>query len=256
MLRKRADGYHDLDTCFYTVPFTDVLEIIPAGGDTAFSSSGVVIPGNSADNLVLKAYRLLNEKYGLPPATMHLHKVIPTGAGLGGGSSDAAHALKLLNNVFELNITERDLADFAASLGSDCPYFIYDSPMMGAGRGELLSPAQVSLSGTYLVLLNPGLHVSTAVAFSGVTPAEDGPSVTEVLSRPMSSWQGALVNDFEASVFKSFPFIETLKNEMLAAGAVYAAMTGSGASVFGLFDKKIDSDSFLWKKYCLWEGHL
>ncbi|MCU0418119.1 MAG: 4-(cytidine 5'-diphospho)-2-C-methyl-D-erythritol kinase [Cyclobacteriaceae bacterium] len=250
VLRKRPDGYHDLDTVFYPVPWTDVLEIIRAD-HFAFTASGEAIPGAERDNLCVRAYQLLSEDYDLPPVHIHLHKIIPTGAGLGGGSSDAAHTLRLLNRLFALTLSDVQLQRYAAALGSDCAFFIGDSPQRGQGRGEVLTPTDSVLKGKYLVLVKPAIHVSTAEAYRGVKPTEARPSVAEVLAQPLARWRETLVNDFERSVFETHPAIAALKQQMYDAGAVYAAMSGSGASVFGVFDEmpraaRYDPEARVW----------
>ncbi len=236
VLRKRPDGYHDLDTVFYPVPWTDVLEIIRAD-HLAFTASGETIPGADHDNLCVRAYHLVNDDYDLPPVHIHLHKIIPTGAGLGGGSADAAYTLRLLKTLFDLPLTHEQMQRYAATLGSDCPFFVSDVPMRGQGRGEVLTPTKAFLKGKYLVLVKPDIHVSTAEAYRGVKPMDARPSVVEVLAQPLARWRETLVNDFERSVFETHPAIAALKLRMYAAGAVYAAMSGSGASVFGVFDQ-------------------
>jgi 4-diphosphocytidyl-2-C-methyl-D-erythritol kinase len=236
IVRKRADGYHDLVTCFYPVPWTDMLEIVVAEKLT-FSSSGNAIPGDAADNLCLKAYHLLREDFGLSPVSMHLHKVIPTGAGLGGGSSDAAHTLRLLNELFELHLGKEQLKTYAARVGSDCAFFIDDQPMLGTGRGEVLAPLHVDLKGKFLVIVKPEIHVSTAQAYSGVHPKEPVADLAYVLeTEPVEKWRTSVVNDFEETVFARHPSLREIKESLYEQGAVYAAMSGSGAAVFGLFN--------------------
>ncbi len=251
ILRKRADGFHDLDTVFYPIGLTDVLEILPTK-DNELKLSGIVPPGNPDDNLCLKAFNLLNVDFPqLPPVYMHLHKNIPTGAGLGGGSSDGAYALRGLNEKFNLGLTRELLVEYAARLGSDCPFFIHDGPCIGSGRGEVLIPITLSLKGYHLVLVNPGIHISTKEAFAGVTPNENNKPVSEIISQPIETWQDELINDFEASVFPNHPDISHIKQQLLDAGAVYASMSGSGSTVYGIFKKdpgqlKFSSDYFIW----------
>ena len=255
ILAKRADGYHEIETCFYPVPWTDILEVIPSGSLT-FSASGITIPGNEEDNLCLKAYHLLREKFDLPPVAIHLHKILPTGAGLGGGSADAAHTLRLLNTLFNLHLSVNQLREFAARLGSDCAFFIDDKPMLGRGRGELLEDIQVSLKGKCIVLVNPGIHVSTASAYSGVKPALHKKSVADVIHGGISpSWQTELINDFEETVFKTHPAIQLIKEKLYSHGAFYASMSGSGSTVFGLFDEPVSlNENFQGMMY--WSGLL
>jgi 4-diphosphocytidyl-2-C-methyl-D-erythritol kinase len=239
VLSKRADGYHNLETCFYPVPWTDILEIIPAT-QTTFAQTGIPIPGAIDSNLCLRAYHLLEKAYDLPPVSIHLHKVIPLGAGLGGGSANAAFTLRLLNDLFALSLNSAQLQQFASQLGSDCAFFIFDKPMLGSGRGEILEPVALSLTETFLVLVKPDIHISTAEAYAGVTPSSKQQALTEILSRPMDTWRQCLINDFEASVFKKNPQLEEIKNQLYQQGAWYAAMSGSGATVFGLFNQPVD----------------
>lgn len=239
ILRKRTDGYHDIATCFYPVPWTDILEIIPA--DTfAFSSTGLAIPGTTENNLCLKAYALLRERFRLPPVKIHLHKIIPMGAGLGGGSADAAHTLLLLNELFDLRLSTDELATIAAHIGSDCAFFLYNKPMLGTGRGEILSNAPVDLTGKFIVIVKPDVHVATAAAYAGVVPNETNPLPEAVLHKPLTEWKAALLNDFESTVFPHHPVIKNIKEKLYDHGAIYASMSGSGSSVFGIFDRSID----------------
>lgn len=236
---KRPDGYHDLETCFYPVPWTDILEVIPAN-TFAFSSSGNEIPGMRDQNLCVKAYQLLARDFSIDPVLIHLHKIIPMGAGLGGGSSDAAHVIRMLNEIFNLNLPQEKMIQLAASIGSDTPFFIQDRPMLGTGRGEVLSDIQVDLQGRFLVLVNPDIHVSTSEAYALVRPAEPEVRLSEILSRPLVKWKDLLKNDFEDSVFTKYPAIKELKDKLYSLGAVYASMSGSGATVFGLFENEFN----------------
>jgi 4-diphosphocytidyl-2-C-methyl-D-erythritol kinase len=204
----------------------------------SWTVSGLSIPGDSKDNLILKAEKLLKKDYqGLPSLQIHLHKHIPMGAGVGGGSADGAFALKLMNNLFDLHLDDFFLEEYAAELGSDCPFFIENTPKIIRGRGEILDPCSVSLQGSYLVLIHPGIHVGTKEAYAGVTPGAPKVSLEEVLA-DRSRWKEELVNDFEKSVFQAHPEIAGIKNSLYQAGAYYASMSGSGSSVFGLFDEK------------------
>lgn len=240
ILSKRTDGYHALETCFYPVPWTDILEVIPS--DTlSFSCSGEAIPGNPNDNLCLRAYHLLQKDFMLSPVRIHLHKIIPTGAGLGGGSADGAYTLRLLNDLFSLNLTPTALAAYAAQLGSDCAFFTQDVPQLGTGRGEILTHINLSLKDKFLVVAKPPIHVSTAEAYAGVTPVTPATGLVQTLTQePLAAWKEKLHNDFETSVFARHPSIEALKEKFYGAGAVYASMSGSGAAVFGIFDKGVD----------------
>lgn len=240
VVSKRPDGYHDLETCFYPVPWTDILEIIPSQ-TLEFNSSGNSIPGNPSDNLCLKAYLLLKKDFDLAPVKIHLHKILPTGAGLGGGSSDAAHTLRVLNATFNLNLSTAQLCDYAARVGSDCAFFIYDTPMMGTGRGEVLTPIEINLTGKFLVIVKPDLHISTADAFSGIKPRKPAVDLKTTLEQhPLGAWRNVVVNDFEASVFSRHPSLSTIKNQFYDAGALYASLSGSGSAVVGIFENQVD----------------
>lgn len=253
VLRKRSDGYHDLETSFYPIPWTDILEIIPAG-ETSFTQSGIHIPGNPEDNLCLKAYHLLQKDFNLNPVSIHLHKIVPMGAGLGGGSSDAAYTLRLLNQLFKLNIPQHDLAQYATKIGSDCSFFIFDQPMIGKGRGEILTPLNLDLTGKFLLLVKPDIHIATASAYKGVTPHEPSTPLSEILDQPIAHWRKLLQNDFEHSVFEKQPELSHIKNALYLSGALYASMSGSGSTLYGIFDKPIDIANF--SPYSCWSGIL
>ncbi len=238
ILRKRPDGYHDLDTIFYPIGLTDILEILPYS-EFNFKLTGIVPPGDAGDNLCIKAWKLLKADFPqLPPVYMHVHKNIPTGAGLGGGSADGAYVLRGLNEMFQLELSRDQLIEYAAQLGSDCPFFIHNTPCVGSGRGEILEPIDLSLTSYHIVLVNPGIHVSTKEAFAGVTPTDQIKATREILAQSTDTWQGALVNDFEASVFVQHPEIQRIKQQLIDAGAMYASMSGSGSSVYGIFKQE------------------
>jgi 4-diphosphocytidyl-2-C-methyl-D-erythritol kinase len=235
--RKRSDGFHDIETVFYPVPLTDALEIIPAGNETRLTTSGITVEGNTADNSCSKAYQLLKKDFpSLPPIAMHLHKVIPTGAGLGGGSADGAFALRLLNQVFQLGLTENQLLNYALQLGSDCPFFIINKPSIATGRGELLTPLSLDLSAYRIVIVNPGIHINTGWAFSQITPAIPETPIETIIQQPVKDWKNTLINDFETPVFTKYPELQTIKNQLYNSGASYAAMSGSGSSIFGIYE--------------------
>ena len=235
IVRRRPDGYHDIETVFYPVPLTDVLEIVPATA-TTLTCHGNPVDCPPEKNLVMKAYRLLCDRYDLPPVEMHLYKHIPDGAGLGGGSSDAAHALQMLNKMFGLELSTATLAGMAATLGADCAFFIYNRPMLATGIGDVLSPVEVDLKGKTLLLVKPPVGVDTRTAYSRVTPHEPVTDLTETIALPIAAWDGLLVNDFEASVFAALPQLWLIKAQLLDSGACYAAMSGSGSTVFGIYD--------------------
>lgn len=237
IVERRPDGYHNLETVFYPIPLADVLEIVPsATGETSLSCYGNPVDCPPEKNLVMKAYGLLSERVELPPVSMHLYKHIPDGAGLGGGSSDAAHALLMLNSMFDLNLGKDELAAMAAKLGADCAFFIYNRPMMATGIGDILTDVDVDLKGKTLLLVKPPVGVDTRTAYSRVVPHAPVGSLTATVKLSVAAWDGLLVNDFEASVFAALPQLWVIKARLLDAGAVYAAMSGSGSTVFGIFD--------------------
>ncbi|MFC3196997.1 4-(cytidine 5'-diphospho)-2-C-methyl-D-erythritol kinase [Parapedobacter deserti] len=237
VLQRRDDGYHDLETVFYPVKIYDVLEVVEAKS-VRFISSGLLIPGDCQDNLCLKAYRLLKTAYDLPPVEIYLHKTIPIGAGLGGGSADAAFLLKLLNTMFALGMGEAELMNFARRLGSDCAFFIRNTPVLATGIGDVFQSVQLDLSSYHIVLVKPDVHISTATAYGTVMPNPTGRQLASALSLPIAEWHHAVFNDFEAGVFARHPGIGALKDLLYRSGAVYAAMSGSGSSVYGLFEDK------------------
>lgn len=221
----------------------------------SFSQSGVAVPGAIESNLCVKAYQLLKQPFDLPAVQMHLHKVIPTGAGLGGGSADAAFTIRALNSLFELNLSIDQQHEYAAILGSDCAFFIQDKPRIGRSRGEELSASGVSLSGKYLVLVKPDIHISTAEAYAGATPKLPPNLLEDVLSLPVTEWKGKLHNDFEPSVFARHPLLAEIKQTLYNNGAVYACMSGSGATVFGIFDQAVDL-KHTFSDHTYWAGWL
>ncbi|MCP4458949.1 MAG: 4-(cytidine 5'-diphospho)-2-C-methyl-D-erythritol kinase [Cytophagales bacterium] len=232
VLAKRDDGYHEIETCLYPIDLCDVLEIVKSD-QFSFQSSGFAIDGDS--NLAVQAYDLLNTDFQIPSVSIHLHKVIPMGAGLGGGSSDAAFTLKMLNEIFELELDSFQLRNYAAKLGADCPFFIENTPAIATGTGTDLEHMDLDLSSFRIELRHPAAHISTAEAYAMITPSKSEHGLKEVLDLPKSEWQGALKNDFEEPILDRYPEILQAKNEFINEGAIYAAMTGSGASVFGMF---------------------
>ncbi|MCU0356940.1 MAG: 4-(cytidine 5'-diphospho)-2-C-methyl-D-erythritol kinase [Cyclobacteriaceae bacterium] len=254
IIAKRPDGYHDIETCFCPVPWTDILEIIPS--DTfQFTMTGLDIEGPLDSNLCVKAYRLMQEKYSIGPVAMHLHKIIPMGAGLGGGSSDAASALVLLNGIFNLNLSVDVLRGHAASLGSDCAFFIDPKPMLGTRRGEVLTPMTIDLGNLFIILVKPDIHVSTAEAYANVKPQHPPRPLQQILQDDRLVWRNTLVNDFEQSVFSRHPGIAAIKKQLYDQGAVYASMSGSGSAVFGLFSSEKDLKEFF-PGTIYWSGWL
>lgn len=249
IVRKRPDGYHDIETLFYPVKgLCDILEFITTGGSPntiEFSQSGLGIDCDTDSNLCVKAYWLLADRFGMPHVKMHLHKMIPMGAGLGGGSADAAFALKAMNVFLKEPLSNDKLMALALELGSDCPFFISNTPSIGRGRGELLEPVNIDLTGYWILLVNPGIHVSTREAYEGSNPKPWKNPIGNIVNLPVSDWPNKLVNDFEKTVFPKYPLIERVKEELYSMGAVYASMSGSGSTVFGIFKSKpVITDAF------------
>jgi len=263
VVRKRNDGYHDIETAFYPVPIYDILEVVVTGSDNAigvdksfapeiqpsttslvlksgieveWSSSGLVVDGTPDRNLCLQACELYDLKFGLPGnLAVHLHKIIPMGAGLGGGSADAAFMLKTLNDFSGLRADNEALLKMAATLGSDCSFFIKNTPVLATGRGELLGPCGITLSGYQIVIVKPAIHLNTKTAFEGIRPVQPAISISQIMSAPVESWKNILKNDFEPVMFTKYPEIARIKQVFYDNGAAYASMTGSGSAVYGLF---------------------
>ena len=238
IVEKRPDGYHNLETIFYPIPLQDALEITPwEGGERKYklAQSGIQIAGDDEHNLVVKAYKLLDSLYNLPPIEINLLKHIPSGAGLGGGSADAAFMLCMLNQHFQLNIPNEQLEVYAAQLGADCAFFVENKPTFAEGIGNIFSPIELSLKGYKLLLVKPDIFVSTRDAFAQIKPKRPTISLKEVAMMPIEAWKTYMVNDFEESVFPQFPAIADIKAKLYDMGAIYASMSGSGSSVFALF---------------------
>ncbi len=256
--RKRKDGFHDLQTVFYPLPINDALEIISSTNkdkEIEFNLTGATIEGEN--NICQKAYYILKKDFPqLPSIKMHLHKAIPIGAGLGGGSADGAFTLLLLNKKYGLQLTEKQLIDYALQLGSDCPFFIKNTPCIAGGRGEELEEITLDLSSFKIVIVNPGIHINTGWAFRQLTPKEPENHLAEVIKKPVVEWKEGLTNDFEAPIFNSYPEVKEVKETLYAAGAVYASMSGSGSTVFGLFDKTQNVSFSLPQSYFIKECYL
>ena len=251
ILNKREDGFHNLETVFYPVDLKDALEIIPAPNSTIeFSGSGLTVDGKEADNICIKAYQLLKRDFPqLSFIKMHLHKAIPMGAGLGGGSADGAFTLQLLNNKFNLGLSVQQLIDYALQLGSDCPFFIINKPCYATGRGELLEGINIKLTDYKIVIINPSIHINTGWAFSKIISVVPKKSIQEIILQSILTWKDELINNFENPVFEKYPEIKNIKEELYNMGAVYAAMSGSGSTVYGIFEKKISLQPFTDKNY-------
>lgn len=253
ILRKREDGFHDIETIFYPVQLLDALEVIQSTNGNAapeFNCTGLLIEGKEEDNFCIKAYQLLKKDHPqLPAIRMHLHKAIPLGAGLGGGSADAAFLLKLLDEKFSLSLSAEQLHTYALQLGSDCPFFLLNKPCFASGRGELLEALNIDLASYNIILVNPGIHINTSWAFSQLAPSVPKKNIKPIIQQAIETWKNDLVNDFEVPVFSSYPEIKNIKDELYRQGAVYAAMSGSGSTVFGLFRSIPPASLFSDKNY-------
>ena len=237
VIRKRHDGFHDIESLFYPLALRDVLEILPVQGDEEafFRTSGQEVPGD-ATNLCIRAISRLRLKHKFPLVGMYLHKVIPLGGGLGGGSADGAFTLKAINDLFKLNLSQEALLDHAGRLGSDCPFFIEGIPSLVTGRGETLTAVEPVLKGFYLMLVVPDQKVDTSYAYKMVKPHNEGENVLEIIRLPPQKWQGRLQNYFEAPLFSEYPELRAIKDGLYGSGALYASMTGSGSGVYGIYE--------------------
>ena len=245
IIEKRPDGYHNLETIFYPINLQDALEVTRReNNDKEYTLhiSGAPLEGEPEDNLVVKAYKLLKKDYpGLLPVDIHMYKHIPAGAGLGGGSSDAACMIKLLNDKFSLGLSTERMEEYAVKLGADCAFFIRNKPVFATGIGNLFEPVELSLKGYHIILIKPDIFVSTRDAFAEIKPVRPAVSLDDICKQPMETWKNSMKNDFEDSVFKKFPEIAAIKDELYDLGAVYAAMSGSGSSVYGIFKAPIEN---------------
>ena len=243
IVEKRPDGYHNLETVFYPINLQDALEVnyLEGEGEYTLKISGTPIEGEPDNNLVVKAYRLLKKDFpNMGSINIHMYKHIPTGAGLGGGSADATFMLKLLNEKFKLNLSTEKLEEYAAILGADCAFFIQNKPVFASGIGNIFEEINLSLKGYYLVLVKPDIFVSTKDAFANIIPMKPNHSLKEIIRMPVETWRATMKNDFEDSVFKKFPEIAAIKDKLYDMGAIYASMSGSGSSVFGIFREQVE----------------
>ena len=253
----RDDGFHNIESVFYPIGLKDACEFVvnDSGNDSdEFTQTGINTDCPMNQNLVIKALNLLRSKYNIPSLRMHLHKAIPMGAGLGGGSSDASFVLRYLNRYFELGLETEDLKLLAEELGSDCPFFIDNKVSLARGRGEILTELDNVLCGMHIIIVNPGIHINTAEAYSGLKPKKRDNSLQEFYSLPIDTWRDNIENDFEASVFQSHPEIKEIKKELYKQGALYSSMTGSGSSVYGIFTEK--PPQIMLSRYWSWIGIL
>lgn len=250
---KRPDGYHNIETLFYPVTgLNDIIEIVFAmDGEFRFTTSGFKIPGEQEDNLCCKTFHLLQKKFDLTPVHAHLHKRIPIGSGLGGGSSNAAAMICMVDEMFGLEIPENEKAEIAATLGSDCPFFLQSKPAYGKGKGEIIEPVDIELHGYHILIVKPAIHSDTAEAYAIVESEERLLPLEDIKSKPPGSWKDFVVNDFEKVIFQKYPEIKTIKDKMIFSGASYASLCGSGSAVFGLFKNPVPlihfPGCFVWK---------
>jgi len=261
IVAKRADGYHELETSFVPLPWTDALEVLPApdaSPATTLALTGRPVPGNPATNLCLKAYELLKADYPqLPAAQLHLHKMVPIGAGLGGGSADAAFALRSFNEVFGLGLAPAQLLAYARRLGADCAFFLENQPVLATGKGDDFEPLALDLRGTPCTVVWPGVAISTAEAYARVRPQPPQHSLRQALAEPLATWPGRVVNDFETALAPAYPILAEVKAQLYAAGAAYASLSGSGSAVFGLWERGAASTPHNWPAhFAVWQGEL
>lgn len=249
VVERRADGYHNIETVFFPVPYTDILQIEKEKSDFCFSIFGNKIKGNIENNLVIKALRLLQNDFSIPPLNIQLTKKIPTGAGLGGGSADGAFMLKGLNDLLNLQISDEKLEFYASQLGADCSFFVRNKTVFAQGTGNVFFPVSLSLQGYYIVIVKSDINVSTAEAYAAITPKKPEISLPKAICEPVEKWKELIFNDFEKTVFAKLPQIAAIKQQLYDCGAIYAAMSGSGSAVYGIFDKKINSPENIFKGY-------
>jgi 4-diphosphocytidyl-2-C-methyl-D-erythritol kinase len=254
----RRDGYHDIETIFYPLGLCDALEfVVPQDKvkEDKLVVTGINIGLRTEKNLVIAAVRKMRENYPVPFLKIHLHKAIPSGAGLGGGSSDAASMIKAINKLFSFNIDNSELKGIAFKVGSDCPFFIDPVPSYATGRGEVLKPVSIQLDGFHIVLVNPGIHISTREVYNNCIPAKPAKSLEKLISLHASQWKKFIVNDFEDYVYNLHPGIEEIKKILYHAGAVYTSMSGSGSTVYGIFDRKPEIPEKL-REFVIYENKL
>jgi 4-diphosphocytidyl-2-C-methyl-D-erythritol kinase len=252
----RPDGFRNLESVFVPLPWCDALEVLPAA-NTSLSLTGIPIPGDPATNLCRRAYELLKTDFNLPPVQMHLHKVVPIGAGLGGGSADAAFMLRALNELFSLQISAEKLEAYARQLGSDCAFFIQNQPVFAYEKGDVFEPISLNLQGIACQVIYPGLHISTAEAYARVQPRPPRHALRAALAQPMETWRNTVSNDFEDALTPYYSVLGELKQALYAAGATYASLSGSGSAVYGLFPGMEEPPQVtLPAEYLVWNGKL
>lgn len=254
IVEKRNDGFHNIETIFFPIGMRDAIEIADSKKDTlyTFSVSGIPINIDAKDNIVVKAYKLIRSKYKFPAQDIHLHKTIPFGAGLGGGSANAAYMIKLLNNKFNLGMSNEEMESEVKKLGSDCAFFIKNEAAFAIGKGDQLSSIDLNLSCYHILLIKPDIHISTPEAYANIHPHKPEISLRELIKQPIETWKETIKNDFEESIFPKYPLLAKIKEELYEEGAIYAAMSGSGSSMFGLF-KNEPQILAQWEKHFCWK---
>ena len=257
---RRPDGFHTLESVFVPLPWTDALEVLPAPAgksETTLTLTGRPIPGDPETNLCRKAYELLKANFNLPPAQMHLHKVVPIGAGLGGGSADAAFALAALNRLFALNLSLEELLNYARRLGSDCAFFLENKSVLAVGKGDEFEPIELDLAGTAAVVIYPDLHISTAEAYAAIMPSQPRHELRVALAAPMRTWRATVSNDFEEALTPHYPVLAVVKKRLYDAGATYASLSGSGSAVYGLWPGQPQAPEVAAEpEWLVWRGSL
>ena len=258
---RRPDGFHSIESVFLPLPWTDVLEILPAPAGqpkTSITLTGCPIPGAPATNLCVRAYELLQADFPqLPPAQLYLHKIVPIGAGLGGGSADAAFALKATNNLFGLSLSAEALENYARRLGSDCAFFIRNKPVLAVEKGDVFEEIDLNLTGTGCMVIYPNLHISTAEAYARITPQQPAHPLRAALAQPMAMWRETVSNDFETALTPTHPVLAKIKQQFYAAGATYASLSGSGSAVYGLWPAGQEIAPLVWPAgFTVWQGTL
>ncbi len=266
VLEKRTDGFHNIETAFYPVSWCDVLDVVVDESRTrgisrkknpgiVFKTTGVETYSSQEKNLCVRAYRLLEKDFPLKPVRMHLHKIIPIGAGLGGGSSDAAYAIRLIDKIFSLGLTIQQMMSYASILGSDCAFFIENKPCYATGRGDVLEPIKLSLDKYHILIVKPDIHISTANAYGKVKPSKPSQSLHKLLNMEVETWKKNIKNDFEDFVFEEYSELPVIKQKLYDNGAIYASMSGSGSAMYGIFKEKKDFKK-IFPQLATWHGFL
>ena len=253
ILNKRPDGFHNLESLFLPVPWCDILEILPSE-QFLFTQTGITIPDDGKANLCIRAYELLKKDFNIPPVSIFLHKVIPIGAGLGGGSSDASFTLRILKEIFQLELDNDQLQKYASQLGSDCAFFTQDDMQFCYEKGDIFEGFKLGLGEKYLVMVYPDLHISTKEAYSKISPKQPEISLKEALQYPINDWKKTIQNDFEIALSPQYPIIQETKGQLYDLGAIYAAMSGSGSTIYGIFDHSIDLNEVFPQSFKIWQG--